>query len=94
MSAHAPLPPEAIETLRPLVRRLREIQGVAEARPGVLQLRGKPFVTLRAEASGLVAEILKPGGSGTDRMPIDTAPQQRTLVDAATLRARRLDGDD
>ena len=90
----APLSPEVFEALRPLVRQLREIKGVAEARPGVLQLRGKPFVAIVAGGEGLVAELVKPGGSGVDRLPVDSAPQQRRLVDEAKLRAKRLDDGD
>lgn len=85
---------EALEAQRPLVRQLREIKGVSEARPGVLLLRGKPFVTFLVAGDGLVAELLKPGGSGVDRMPLDSAPRQRKLLDEAKLRAKRLDDAD
>ena len=85
---------EALEAHKPLVRQLREIKGVTEARPGVLHLRGKPFVTFLVDGDGLVAELLKPGGSGVDRLPLDSPPQHRKLVDEAKLRAKRLDDAD
>jgi hypothetical protein len=93
VSGAAPLA-EALEGHKPLVRQLREIKGVSEARPGVLLLRGKPFVTFVVAGEDLVADLLKPGGSGVDRMPLGSPPQQRKLVDEAKLRAKRLDDAD
>jgi hypothetical protein len=86
--------PEALEALRPMLRQLREIKGLAEARPGVVQRRGKPFATVVATGAGLLVELAKPGGSGADRLPADTPPQQRKVVDEARLRAKRLDDED
>jgi hypothetical protein len=85
--------PDALQALQSVRRQLREIKGVREARPGVFQIRGAPFVTLRSENGVLQAEMRKPGGSGFDRYPVDTAPQQRKLVEDARLRAGRLDDE-
>ena len=68
MSGGAPSA-EALEAHKPLVRQLREIKGVTEARPGVLLLRGKPFVTFVVAGESLAADLIKPGGSGTDPRP-------------------------
>jgi hypothetical protein len=83
--------PAALAPLQSVIRQLREIKGVREARPGVFQLRGKPFVTFRLEAGALQAELIKPGGAGFDRLPVAEPPQQRKLVDEAKLRAKRLE---
>jgi hypothetical protein len=83
--------PQALAPLHAVLRQLREIKGVREARPGVFQLRGKAFVTFRLEAGVLQAELLKPGGAGFDRITVAEPPQQRKLVDEAKLRAKRLE---
>jgi hypothetical protein len=85
--------PAALAPLQAVFRQLREIKGVREARPGVFQLRGKPFVSFRLDAGVLQAELVKSGGAGFDRMPVAEPPQQRKLVDEAKLRAKRLEDE-
>ena len=85
--------PDPLQAVQSARRQLREIKGVREARPGVFQIRGAPFINFRVENGGLAAEMKKPGGSGFDRYPVDTAPQQRKLVEDARLRAGRLDDE-
>jgi hypothetical protein len=87
----ADIEPGALQAVQAVLRQLREIKGVREARPGVFQLRGKPFVQFRLEGGVLQADLLKPGGAGFDRFPVAEPPQQRKLVDEARLRAKRLD---
>ena len=83
----------ALQPVLSLLRQLREIKGVREARPGVFQVRGAAFINFLAEAGSLHAELKKPGGSGFDRFALDTPAHQRKLVDEARLRAARLDDD-
>ncbi|HUP09434.1 MAG TPA: hypothetical protein VMU47_19900 [Caldimonas sp.] len=83
--------PQALAPVQPVLRQLREIKGVREARPGVFLLRGKPFVSFRLEGGVLQAELVKSGGAGFDRLMVVEPPQQRKLVDEAKLRAKRLD---
>jgi len=89
--AHAS--PEALQALLPLLRQLREIKGLKEVKPGIFYCRSSAFLHFHDEAGTLVADLKKPGGSGFDRFVLDTAPAQRKLVDAAKLRAGRLDED-
>jgi hypothetical protein len=90
----ADVDPQALQALQAVLRQLREIKGVREVRPGVFQVRGAPFVQLRqGDGGGLLAELRKPGGSGFDRYPLDTAPRQRKLVEDARLRAAKLDDE-
>ena len=83
----------ALQPLQALLRQLREIKGVREVRPGVFQVRGSAFIQFLGGGGAVHAELKKPGGSGFDRFPLDTPPQQRKLVDEARLRAGRLDDD-
>jgi hypothetical protein len=87
----ADIDPAALQPVQAVLRQLREIKGVREARPGVFQLRGKTFLTFRLEGTALQAELLKPGGAGFDRFAVAEPQQQRKLVDEAKLRAKRLD---
>ena len=83
----------ALQPLQPLLRQLREIKGVREVRPGAFQVRGASFIQFYSENGVLHAELKKPGGSGFDRFPLETPPQQRKLLDEARLRAGRLDDE-
>lgn len=84
---------EALAKLLPLLRQLREIKGVREARPGVFQIRGAAFIQFRDEAGTVLAELKKPTGIAFDRYPVDTPSAQRKLVDDAKRRATRGDDD-
>ena len=83
---------KALELLLPLLRQLREIKGLKEVRPGIFYLRSAAFLHFHDEQGSVSADLKKPGGSGFDRYPIATPPQQRKLVDDAKRRASR--GDD
>lgn len=89
--AHAD--PKALEPLLPLLRQLREIKGLKEVRPGIFYLRGAAFLHFHDEQGIVSADLKKPGGSGFDRFPIGTPPEQRKLVDDAKRRASRGDDD-
>jgi hypothetical protein len=84
---------DALRTLQPVLRQLREIKGVKETQPGVFHARRDAFIHFHDEGGVLHAELKKPGGSGFDRYPLATAEQQRKLVEDARLRARRFDDD-
>ena len=84
---------EALKTLQPLLRQLREIKGVKETQPGVFYARRDAFIHFHDEAGVLHADLKKPGGSGFDRFALASAVDQRKLVDEAKLRARRLDDE-
>ena len=84
---------EALQKLLPVMRQLREIKGVQEIRPGIFHVRRDAFIHFHDEAGALYAELKKPGGAGFDRYPLETAAQQRKLVDDARLRAMRLDDE-
>jgi len=84
---------ETLKVLLPLLRLLREIKGVREARPGVFQHRTRPFIQIVEEAGVASAELRKAGAGGFDRFAVDTPAAQRKLVDEAKRRAARSDED-
>lgn len=89
--AHAD--PQSLEPLRALLRQLRDIKGLKEVKPGIFYCRGAAFIHFHDEQGTVFADLKKPGGSGFDRYPVDTAPAQRKLVDDAKRRAGRGDDD-
>ena len=84
---------QALQTLLPVLRQLREIKGVQEKTPGIFYVRRDAFVHFHDDAGVLVADLKKAGGTGFDRFPLATPAEQRKLVDEARLRARRLDDE-
>ena len=89
----AAVDPATLHALLPLLRQLRDIKGVRVARPGVFQLRGNLFLQFQVDAGVAVAELKKAGGSGFERYALETAVQQRRLIDDAKRRAARADED-
>ena len=84
---------QALQTLLPVLRQLREIKGVQEKTPGIFYARRDAFLHFHAEAGVLFADLKKAGGTGFDRFMLATPAEQRKLVDEARLRARRLEED-
>lgn len=84
---------EALQKLLPVLRQLREIKGVREEKPGIFYARREAFIHFHDEDGKLHADLKKPGGAGFDRYPLDSAAEQRKLVEDARLRARRFDDD-
>ena len=84
---------EALKTLAPVLRQLREIKGVQEKTPGIFYGRRDAFIHFHVEDGALFADLKKPGGSGFDRYPLATPAEQRKLVEDAKLRARRFDDE-
>ena len=82
-----------LKPLLPLLRQLREIKGLREARPGVFQLKGAAFLQFRQVDQSLVAELRRPGGTALDRYALDTPSAQRKLVDDAKRRVARSDDE-
>lgn len=84
---------DALASLAPVLRQLRDIKGIREERPGIFYARREAFVHFHGDASGLYADLKKSGGAGFDRYPLATPAQQRKLVDDAKIRAARLDDE-
>lgn len=76
--------------LQELIRQLRAIPQVRERSPGVFTLLGQTYVRFHEVDGKLVAELRKLSGTGTERRPVDTAPEQRKFIDEAKRRATKL----
>ena len=81
----------ALARLLPLLRKLREVKGLREMKPGIFYLKGSAFIHFHDEAGALIADLKRSRG-GFDRYPVDTPVGQRKLLDDAKCRVDR--GDD
>lgn len=84
---------DALKSLLPLLRQLREIRGVKETQPGSFQARRDAYIQFHDDDGVLSVELKKPGGAGFDRFPLGSPAEQRKFIDEAKLRARRFDDD-
>ena len=85
--------PEALATLQEVLRQVRAIASLREKQPGTFQLLGQPYVQFGEADGKLHAELRKLSGTGFDRYPVATVPEQRRFVDEAKRRAAKL-GDE
>lgn len=81
---------EALAKLQPLIRQLRAIPQVREKQPGVFYLVGQAFVHFHDDGGKLSGDLKKASGTGFDRYPVETSPDQRRFIDEAKRRAARL----
>ena len=85
--------PGALMTLQEVLRQVRAIASLREKRPGAFHLLGQPYLQFGEADGKLQAELRKLSGTGFDRYPVDTVPEQRRFVDEAKRRAAKL-GDE
>jgi hypothetical protein len=89
----APISPETMLSVGPLLRQLRDIKLLRERQAGVFFLRTLAFVQFLEVDGVLCVELKKESGSAFDRFPLDTPAEQRHFIDEAKRRAARLDED-
>ncbi len=82
--------PEALAKLQELMRQLRAIPQLREKQAGTFYLAGQAFVHFHEAAGRLHADLKKASGTGFDRYPVDTAPEQRKFIDEAKRRAAKI----
>ena len=82
--------PEALATLQPLIRQVRAIPQAREKQPGIFYFVGQAFVHFHDDGGKLFADLKKASGTGFDRYPVDTQPDQRKFIDEAKRRAAKL----
>jgi hypothetical protein len=82
--------PEALAKLQELLRQLRAIPQVREKQAGIFHLAGQAFIHFHDTDGKLHADLKKASGTGFDRYAVDTAPEQRKLVDEAKRRAAKM----
>ncbi len=82
--------PEALAKLQELIRQLRAVPQVREKSSGTFHLAGQAFVHFHETDGKLHADLKKLSGTGFDRYPVDTSPDQRRFIDEAKRRAAKI----
>ena len=85
--------PDALATLQEVLRQLRGVPQLREKQPGTFHLVGQPFVLFHETDGALYGDLKKGSGTGFDRYPVGTAPEQRKFVDDAKRRAMKMIDD-
>ena len=80
---------QALATVLPLLRQLRDMKGLTEKGPGIFYCKGSAFVHFHVQDGAVVADLKTTRGTGFDRYPLDTPPAQRKLLDDARRLARQ-----
>ena len=74
--------PEDLTPLAPVLERLRAVPGLTEKKPGTFYRGSKAFLHFHVDPAGLFADV-RPAGAW-ERLQVDTAEQQRVLLDVVT----------
>jgi hypothetical protein len=72
--------PDALDTLEPLLARLRAIEGAREKGRGVFYVKSRAFLHFHEDSSGLYADLRPPGANDFQRLKADGDQDQRTLI--------------
>jgi hypothetical protein len=78
--------PEDLTPLAPVLDRLRRIPALTEKKPGTFYRGSKAFLHFHVDPAGLFADV-RPGAAW-ERLPVDTAAQQRVLLDVVAQATR------
>jgi hypothetical protein len=70
----------ALDELEPLLRRLRELDGLLEKKRGVFYRRSKAFLHFHEDPSGLHADVRL--AADVERVRVETAAERDTLLAA------------
>ena len=81
--------PATLDTLAPLLERLRGLGGMSERKHGTFYVRSSAFLHFHEDPAGLFADIKLDGAEFT-RLPVSTRPQQDALITAATKALGRI----
>ena len=75
---------ETLQTLAPLLARLRALPGLVERSPGCFYKGGKAFLHFHEDPSGTHADVRLEAAPGFARMRAGSAREQDALVAAAS----------
>jgi hypothetical protein len=76
--------PGALDTLEPLLARLRALGGLREKTRGVFYLKSRAFLHFHEDPTGLYADVRAADGGDFDRLKLDGAEAEAALVARAS----------
>jgi hypothetical protein len=80
--------PAALDTLEPLLERLRALAGLREKSRGVFYLKSRAFLHFHEDPTGLYADVRASDGADFDRLKLDGAAAEATLISRASAALR------
>ncbi len=69
-----------LDSLAPLLERLRSFEGLVEKRPGVFYRKSKAFLHFHEDPQGIFVDVRLRTDDPFTRLPVTTAHQQTTLA--------------
>ena len=79
----------ALDTLEPLLTRLRAIGGLKEKGRGVFYLKSRAFLHFHEDPTGLYADVRAPDGADFDRLKLNGEAAAMDLVTRAAAAVGR-----
>lgn len=70
--------PIALDGLEPLLKQLRDIEGITERKRGVFYRRSSAFLHFHEDPVGFFADVKT--ARSWERMPVNTAAERRALI--------------
>jgi hypothetical protein len=80
--------PEALDTLEPLLARLRAVGGLREKTRGIFYLKSRAFLHFHEDPTGLYADVRAADGGDFDRLELDGPEAEAALVARAAAAVR------
>jgi hypothetical protein len=72
--------PAALQTIEPLLGRLRAVEGLTEKSPGTFYRRSRAFLHFHEDPTGMYADVRLHEEADFERLRVTTAVEQDTLV--------------
>jgi hypothetical protein len=77
-----------LDRIEPLLRRLRTLPGLIERKRGTFYVKSKAFLHFHEDPAGMFADVRAADGKDFDRLKVDTAAEQKSLLKIAAERTR------
>jgi hypothetical protein len=76
--------PAALDTLEPLLARLRALGGLREKTRGIFYLKSRAFLHFHEDPTGLYADVRAADGGDFDRLKVDGPEAEAALLARAS----------
>ncbi len=72
--------PTALDTLEPLLEKLRDLDGIAERKRGVFYRKSRAFLHFHEDDAGLFCDIRLSANADFERFQVTTSRQQQDVL--------------
>ena len=71
----------ALDTLEPMLERLRGLTGIAERKRGIFYRKSQAFLHFHEDEAGLFCDVRLDRDSDFERLPVTTSRQQQDVLE-------------